>query len=218
MQTDTPRRAYYKKYNQKNPFLLPNKQLFQISFNDPGQFTNYTQITSNTLFECFIQTLFSLGLRDPKQGKKDVVKLKKIKAKGVQFAEAATYFEAIFELQPGQIQYNETPFDYAGLMDDFFDNLLENNCATIFSFIYRTNDSNATIFGHFMIVYKVNDELVFFDPQLNVHYENLSHLQYNFEVDRNVEIMFYGYFETNYITQPIELKNNSCPIKFYGRT
>jgi hypothetical protein len=213
MQTDTPRRAYYKKYNQKNPVLLPNKQLFQITFNDPDQFINYTQITSNTSFECFIQTLFSLGLRDVKEGKKDVVKLQKKKFRGVKFVEAAKYFETSFGLRPGQIQYNELPFEYAGLMDDFFENLLENNCATIFSLIYRMNDS--TIFGHFMIVYKLNDELFFFDPQLNVHYENLSHVQYTFEVERDQEILFYGYFETNNITQPIELKNNSCPINFY---
>jgi hypothetical protein len=127
--------------------------------------------------------------------------------------EAAKYFETSFGLRPGQIQYNELPFEYAGLMDDFFENLLENNCATIFSLIYRMNDS--TIFGHFMIVYKLNDELFFFDPQLNVHYENLSHVQYTFEVERDQEILFYGYFETNNITQPIELKNNSCPINFY---
>jgi len=213
MQPDTPRRAYYKKYNQKNPFLLPNKQLFQIAFTDPAQFTNYTQITSNTSFECFIQSLFSLGLRDPKQGKKDVVKLQKNKFKGVKFEEAARYFETSFGLHPGQIQYKESEFEYPDLMDDFFKTLLENNCATIFSLlIYRIDES--TTFGHFMIVYKMNDELVFFDPQLNVHYENISHLQHDF-ANEGQEISFYGYYETNNIAQPVELKNNSCPIHFY---
>ncbi len=213
MQPDTPRRAYYKKYNQKNPFLLPNKELFQIAFNEPDQFTNYTQITSNTSFECFIQSLFSLGLRDPKQGKKDVVKIQKNKFKGVKFEEAAKYFETSFGLHPGQIKYEETEFECDSCMDVFFDNLLENNCATIISLlIYRMNDS--TTFGHFMIVYKLNDELVFFDPQLNAHYENSSRLQDDFNAEGQ-EISFYGYFKTNNITQPVELKNNSCPINFY---
>jgi hypothetical protein len=210
LQTDTPRRVYYKTFYRNNTFLLP-KPLFQISFKDPGQFELYTQITSKTGNECFIQTLFSLGLRDVKEGKKDVAKIKKTNVKGVQFHEAAKYFETSFGLQPGQIFYNEYEYTTMREMDDIFKQNLENNFATIFSLSFL--NYNSDLLGHFLIVYKLFDTLFYFDPQLNKHYKTLSQLVYEMEVDRNLNILAYGFYETKNITKPIELKNNYCPIK-----
>jgi len=211
LQTATPRRVYYKTFYRENPFLLP-KPLFQISFKDPRQFELYTQITSKKHNECFIQSLFSLGLREINQGKKDAAKIKKKNSIGVRFDEAANYFETSFGLQPGQILYNENEFTTMDEMDDFFEDNLENNFATIFSFIFFNYKSD--LLGHFLIVYKLFDNLHYFDPQLNKHYENLSQLVYEMEVDRNLNIVAYGFYETNNITKPIELKNNYCPIQF----
>lgn len=210
LQTDTPRRVYYKTFYRNNTFLLP-KPLFQISFKDPRQFELYTQITSKTGNECFIQTLFSLGLRDVKEGKKDVAKIKKTNVKGVQFDEAANYFETSFGLQPGQILYNENKYTTMPEMDDFFKQNLENNFATIFSLSFF--NYNSDLLGHYLIVYKVFDTLHYFDPQMNKHYENLSNLMYELGVVRNLNIVAYGFYETHNIKNPIELKNNYCPIK-----
>jgi hypothetical protein len=217
MQPNTPRRKYYKtNFYNNTPVILPNNRLFQISFGNPRQFTNYTQITSNILSECFIQTLFSLGLRNEKEGKKDVAKMKKKKSTGVAFVEAAKYFETIFGLMDGQIQYQEDTFNFSEYlpdMDDFFGEWLENNYATIISLLFF-NPQEKKNFGHFMILYKFNDTLFYFDPQMNVHFQDLSHLVYYYEEILNMEMIYYGYYTTKNIKQPIELKTNACPIRF----
>jgi len=102
---DTPRKVYAREYLNHPVQLLGKKWLFQVSFSNPEQFINYKQITGTepTGYECFIQSLFTLGLRDRKKGKQDLEEIKKNNISGIRFEKASRYFEKSFGLDTGRI-------------------------------------------------------------------------------------------------------------------
>ena len=79
----TPRSKYIE--DLPAPHLLGGADVFQVSFQSVDQFNRYVKITEHTRIECFIQCLFLLGLRDIKEAKKDIQKLKSYK-NGVKLA------------------------------------------------------------------------------------------------------------------------------------
>lgn len=207
----TPRTNYFQK--TKTPMLLGGVDVFQVSYKE-GQFENFAPITEHTNVECFIQTLFALRLRGLAQAKKDIERIQGY-THGVLYTEATRYLRLIFGLDSTQLRH--VRFDYnsptsddliAGIhtMHKYFDDHLVNNYATIFSVTFK---QRALTNGHFLIAYKQNHEVYFFDPQSNYHTQTL------FDFHNNKDIIDFGIFLTRNITTTV-LKQKNGPIDFYG--
>jgi hypothetical protein len=205
----TPRQHYVNTYLNKDIFL--NKRtLFQVSIHK-DQLDHYTQITPETRIECFIQTLFALGLRDIREAKKDVDILKTM-TKGTPWKQADKYFQTIFGLKDGQIGhfgYRQTFHDN----DDFSTHVsrllqheLDNNYATILPIAIR---SPTHVWFHFVIAYKYENVLYFFDPQNKITSTNAADLS-------RYTIFKFGFFTTKGVDQLTPLQSNTCSIKFNG--
>lgn len=222
----TPRTSYTRKFFNK-PIVLQAKPLFQVPF-DISQFRNYTQITAKTNIECFIQTLFSLGLRDIDSAKEDIEKLTRMKI-GTPWTEATKYIAQSFGLDEGQVvhrwlisefisnkfseyiserhtsvgkYYLELRHAYISKSCDTIFEDLDNDCATILLLEYPNH-------GHYIIASKRNNHLLFFDPQKNKFNVDINALSEN-------PIIQIGIIEVSNITTPIELKSNTCSIAFNG--
>ena len=209
----TPRKKYYNKYFDKPVTLLGKKDFFQVSFSNPNQFNKYAQITDKPKIECFIQTLFSLGLRDRKEGKKDIEKLEQYKI-GILSTEATKYIENSFGLKKGQVNFrifnnvftNNNEFKY-----DISYNLqenLENNYATI---IYLEYTKGSRKWGHYIVAYKYKDKILYFDPQDKTHTKHTHKLSLE-----GVIVSRYGYFKMKNVRKSVEIKNNTCSMEFLG--
>lgn len=199
----TPRTAYAKKYN-KPVTLLGNTSLFQVSFDTPDQFNRYVQITTNTNVECFIQTLFSLRLRDLQSAKQDIERIKPYR-NGVLYSEAEKYFQSLFGLLETQIHHSKN-----GLIqfaDTMFSLDLVNNHATIFTVEFQTGFSR---WGHYMIAYKFNDQLHYYDPQ-----KKLTSITIHLFNTPDNKLISFGTFRLNNVKTTV-MKKNIDPIPFYG--
>ena len=209
---NTPRKEYVKKYFDKPIQLLGKTKLFQVSFQNPEQFINHTRITEDTNMECFIQTLFSLGLRDRKEGKQDLERIKGYN-QGVLFEEAVKYIKTSFALKDDQLKYVYTIIFSTGSeskesISKFFNKRLVNNYAAIFSVTFKKDE---TTLGHYVIAYKYNDIVNYFDPQQKIHTTNPEELS-----PEGWYIAQYGYFRTINVEKSMKLKNTTCPIEFFG--
>jgi hypothetical protein len=214
---DTPRKVYAREYLNHPIQLLGKKMLLHISFPNPEQFINYKKITGEeqTGDECFIQSLFTLGLRDRKAGKQDLEEIKKHNIGGISFKKAATYLEKSFGLDPGKIVHSWEKKDFktnTEFKDDIYLKLrtnLANNHATIISLDLKNTKTNVRG-GHFMIVYKYNKILHFFNPQSNRNTTDASKIF----LARNVLVTNYGLYYTKQIEKTMDLIDNSCQLDY----
>jgi hypothetical protein len=201
----------------KHPvLLLGNKKLFQVSFFSPEQFTTYKKITDHTRIECFIQSLFSLGLRDRKAGKQDVEELKKHK-RGVHVDVQAKYIENSFGLKPGQVTFEykliagthfKRKSEGVKMITSFLDKELENMHATIISITLQTPTAS---WGHSSVAFKYNNKVLFFNPQSNFITDDPNDM-----ADSGSTLVIYGIYETHNVKKSVELKDTTCPIEFAG--
>lgn len=65
--------------------------------------------------------------------------------------------------------------------------------------------------GHYVIAYKYNDIVNYFDPQQKIHTTNPEELS-----PKGWYIAQYGYFRTINIKKSTKLKDTTCPIEFFG--
>jgi hypothetical protein len=214
---DTPRKVYAREYLNHPIQLLGKKMLLHISFPNPEQFINYKKITGEeqTGDECFIQSLFTLGLRDRKAGKQDLEEIKKHNIGGISFKKAATYLEKSFGLEPGKIVHSWENKDFKTnieFKDDIYLKLrtnLANNHSTIISLGLKNTKTNV-IGGHFMIVYKYNKILHFFDPQSNGDTTDASKIF----LAKNILVINYGLYYTKQIEKTMDLIDNTCQLDY----
>lgn len=216
---DTPRKVYVKTYLTHPVKLLGKKKLFQVSFPNPDQFINYKKITGSDQpeNECFIQSLFSLGLRDRKEAKKDLGEIKLRTIGGVTFLNAAKYFEKSFGLNHGQIKHSwmKTRFEDNTEFNDHINvkliRELRNNYATIITIHIKNNTKmDEPGLGHYMVAYKHDNILYYFDPQsksLTTHPNSILK-------NKKYSIVNYGFFNTENILESIDLKDSSCLIDY----
>lgn len=213
---DSPRKIYAEKYLTHPVELLGNKYLFQVSFPNIEQFTNYKPLTKHTA-DCFIQTIFSLGMRCEKTVKEDIQKLRKKKSySGVTSSEMLNYFEKIFGIErdhfrfiPNVVSFKK-PNEGVEKMTKFLDKELENNYATIVDVHLKRKDS-PQICGHIMLAYKHNDIVYFFDPQINRLERDPNDMRDDYYVKQ------YNVFRTVDLKESVELKDSTCSINFSGK-
>ena len=94
-QEKTPRKTYARRYFKTPPTLLGNEPLFQVTFR-PRQFKNYVNLAEDPKMDCFIQSLFSLGLRNVDVAKEEVIGINETATIGVSFETAEKYIANSF--------------------------------------------------------------------------------------------------------------------------
>ena len=226
---DSPRTRYANQYH-KSVWLSP-EPLFQVSFYR-NQFVHYKRITENTSVECFVQTLFALGLRNIYECKKDIEKIDFLE-NGTLYDDAAEYLDESFGLN-GQITHtwytdtSDTNYfdkDCVSFMNTYLKTNLKNNFATILTVdILKTiedMDEHSTpyeyeildregcyTYGHYIIAYKHRNTLWYFDPQ------NRKHTRFMDKIVKG-QIVDVGGFDVR-VDSPTPLKSTTCPLNLYG--
>jgi hypothetical protein len=199
---NTPRKDYFNKFFKNKKVILSNHKLFQVVI-DINQFKEYVKISSperTNLKDCAIQSLFSLGLRDRKFGKKDSKK-----NKGVMINNIRQYLRDVFQIPNRQIWDNKVEIYTPEFLEEFRDMInsnLQNSMATIIYVDYYVNDNN---YCHAIIVYKYDDKVVYFDPQNKTEIKDLQKY-FNY-----IRIIYT--FETD-ITNALYAKDTTCNLNF----
>jgi hypothetical protein len=232
---NTPRTLYAKAHFKGKPIYLLDRAtpisetapeiLFQLSFSGPEQFKQYVNLSDNPQVDCFFQTMFALGLRNTRLAKKNSVEVNTTKeVTGVLYEEMRKYLASSFGIPHELVQQlamSTSLQNERGLPDNkvaiayiknFFSKYLENNYCTIFGVDFaRWNGS------HVMIVYKHNNIVYFFDPQVKgIHADKqvisktLAHLA---KYTRKV-ISALRFFTVKDLDEPVQLLDVSCPVKY----
>jgi hypothetical protein len=227
----TPRSDYYETNFTKEVTLLDNV-LFQVSFNNVGQFYNYVNIipkkSQNYNYpDCVIQSLFALGLRNIHALRADVDNiLIKNHKEGVTSSSIYRYLEKSFGLNkytvsatkiyyPDDIKnilklktYDERVNALSGVykqVHKIYSEYIQPNHATIL--IVNLYQYNIT-WGHSIVMFKHGDQIMFFDPQQNIISNSLE----NMYKSKNIIITLVYIFSVNGVTKPIKLINSSSYI------
>jgi hypothetical protein len=153
---DTPRTQYACRF--KKPIYLSERELFQIHFDTPDQFINYTNLSKAPKLDCGYQSLFALGLLEVDHAKKSAEEVNTKGKVGIFTNELKTFFRINFGFKPEETieVYNRR------FIKPFLENNLANNHATIILLHFAKN-------GHYIVAYKYKDVVHFYDPQLNRH-------------------------------------------------
>jgi hypothetical protein len=126
--------------------------------------------------------------------------------------EADKYFQTIFGLKDGQIGhfgYRQTFHDnedFSTHVSRLLQHELDNNYATILPIAIR---SPTHTWFHFVIAYKYENVLYFFDPQTKMTSTNAADLSL-------YTIFKFGFFTTQGVDKLTPLQTNTCSIKFKG--
>jgi len=153
----TPRTQYTCKYFKK-PIYLSERDLFQIHFETPDQFIQYTNLSKAPKLDCGYQSLFALGLLEVEHAKKSAAEVNTKGKVGIYTQELISFFRVNFGFTP-----NETIHTYERrFIKLFLENNLANNHATILLLHFEKN-------GHYIVAYKYKGVVHFYDPQLNRH-------------------------------------------------
>lgn len=233
--TATPRTAFMKKYFKQPVMLLNNYKndayglLFQVSFSDPDQFTNYANLAANPRIDCFYQSLFSLGLREVERAKIDAADVNEKGTLGVYNNDIKKYLMSVFHLTKTQIVCLQSKpiVNSKGLPDnkeakkrinDLFEEKLKNNHATIFTITFFKDGKE--LYGHAMVAYKYKNKVYYFDPQKKgiedekkVKSETLSHI---IKYSGNNYITKFSYFKIAGLPEPKVSTNLTCHIPYEG--
>jgi hypothetical protein len=221
----SPRKTYARRYFKTPPTLLGSEPLFQVSFR-PRQFKNYVNLAEDPKMDCFIQSLFSLGLRNVDVAKKEVVGINQNATIGVSFENAEKYIADSFSIPRTDVNSRyilttkESGVDPKKSIGSFLDYYLLNNYATILILIIHRGEEE---WGHYIVAYKHKDKVYFFDPQAKgfekyrfIHSTNINTLMKHY-VKGDPKIVEYGYFSlsTN-VVKSMPLLNDTCPIEYEG--
>ena len=235
---ETPRSIYAKSYfaNNKTDIHLLDKieptdtsVMFQVNYNDVSQFTNHVNLSHSPLIDCFFQSIFSLGLRDVTMAKNDAENINTKGIAGVDTGEVEIFIKNAFNLAPNEyIQFRMSHLDYyikQKKSQEFINriiqirlgNELKDGYATVL-YVERYISENGNTGGHYIVVYKYNNTIYFFDPQKNSRYNTLKggFNSTNIYEVLDTEILYYGIFTVYNLKSLKPLVNTSCPIKYIG--
>ena len=168
---ESPRTAYHKRYFAK-PVHMNSKDLFQVSFDSTDQFNEYENLTPKNKedkIDCGYQTLFALGLLHVKPAKKGAKIVNRYGKEGVNFNDIIKMLTTNFELDDElEMRFIDMPdFLKNAYLYGFLKKELENGYATIL--LINGLLINGRITNHFIVAYKHNDRIFYYDPQQNKH-------------------------------------------------
>ena len=221
LEEDSPRTKYYNTYFNKPVKLLGHHSMVQFSFT-PEQFENYVVFDrlSNGIVlasgSCVLHGLFSLGLRSSTQVKHDSMRMYDKSVQGISPQSFIRYLVKITKLpknsiifissekrsikmkDDGVLKSSTKSVDFETEIKEYMDSHLENNHATIIwvGNIDRTNNKHNV---HAIIVYKKNNKIKYFDPQMVlIHKYNTGYSTVK-ECMRYYGDMFFTFFITYHI-------------------
>jgi hypothetical protein len=169
----TPRTKYAKQFFKKEDIYLANKNfkskesnplLFQLSFHDVKQFKDYANLSKNPNLDCVYQALFSLGLREVKQAKKEAAYVNKFGKRGVMLSELKKYISTTFGIDAERVRskvFRDMPETN---VTNFLYETLNDNHATIL-FLNFEDYTGVTQYVHCIIAYRYNYDIIYFNPQ-----------------------------------------------------
>lgn len=216
----TPRTEYYHSFFSKPPTLLEKNPMFQIYYNTFLQFVNYVSIypkeyKNKNYPDCFINTLFALGLRDIDKLHMDINNIHTLHPSyGITTNNICRYLETSFGIPIYSVTVNNI-FDsnhntVCKKIHNEYSNGIKNHYATIV-FLYKYNKNTMKLAGHVIIVFKHNDEIWFFDPQSNILTETI-----NVMYSSNIILLGYSSFMAHNITSPKQLLKTSYYFPLSG--
>jgi hypothetical protein len=154
--TATPRTQYACRF--KKPIYLSQRELFQIHFDTPDQFKDYTNLSKAPKLDCGYQSLFALGLLEVEHAKKSAEEVNTKGKVGIYTDELKRFFRINFGFTPEEtIEVYHRRF-----IKPFLKHNLANNHATIVLLELEKN-------GHYIVAYKYKDVVHFYDPQASKH-------------------------------------------------
>lgn len=152
----TPRTQYACRF--KKPTYLSQRELFQIHFDTPDQFKDYTNLSKAPKLDCGYQSLFALGLLEVEHAKKSAEEVNTKGKVGIYTDELKRFFRINFGFTPEEtIEVYHRRF-----IKPFLKHNLANNHATIVLLELEKN-------GHYIVAYKYKDVVHFYDPQASKH-------------------------------------------------
>jgi hypothetical protein len=216
----TYRTAYYNKFFNKPISILENTFLFQVYVNDVNQFFDYESIhtkskKNNKYNDCFLHSLFSLGLRNRSDIDKDVSDLyANPKIKGVITRDITTFLETSFGLPKKSIQIVNYNMPKQQILQRNYTTLttllkdwLAPSYATILLIVLLNTTTNIS-FGHAITAFNYESKIIYFDSQNGNYSNNLSTLFTNEYV-----IVIYSLI-TVWVTEPKTIVSPTCRIPF----
>jgi superfamily II DNA helicase RecQ len=233
---ETPRTSYANRYFKNNTTSIhlldkleqtQDNVMFQVNYNDVSQFTNHVNLSHNPRIDCFFQSIFSLGLRDVKMAKHESTNININGKVGVDTDEIKLFIKNAFDLAPNE--YVKTDFyrldDYIirrKKSRDFLNKLITNN------FRRRLKDGYASVIyverlynngmrnGHFIIVYRHNNIIYYFDPQKNIKDTKAKGAFNSTDIYEVLDtgIIMFGTFTVYNLKSPKLLVNTTCPVRY----
>jgi len=207
--------------------------LLQVSCDGLAQFQQYPNLSLGTQgpVDCFVQSLFSLGLIEAGCAKEHAKQINS-EGKGVLFDVGGEYLCRVFGVARGMIKYtkkmvcdsiNKHTNSGAKLqITEFLKKYLKPGNATIITLYFHKYGKFTN--AHYMIAYKNKTDaeaIYYFDPQQqDVLPKNktisrtLQHL-INYNKSFICEFGYYSIFEMN---EPMTLLTDTCPIPFDPKT
>jgi hypothetical protein len=194
--------------------------MFQVNYKDVGQFLNYENLHNNPKLDCFFQSIFSLGLHDVKMAKKHSFQVNKKGRSGVNSNDVKLFIKNAFELTDDEIVefyiYNNNNSKITGKkINNIFKNHLKNGYATVI-FVKRLVD-NGLIAGHYLVMYKYNNKIYFFDPQKKTR-GDVNGVSISTRIEDVIinDVLQIGWFEIDNLKSPKPLIHTSCHIRYVG--
>ena len=216
----TPRTEYYSKFLSVPPILLEKNPMFQIYYSSVFQFINYVNIhpspyDSRHYPDCFINTIFALGLRHVKTVHTDIAHLYNINpTEGIMIQYICRYLETSFGLPINSVTINsyihsEKNMVYDNIFKEYSDGIKTHYATLVF--IYTYNKITMKRLGHIIIVFKHDTSIWFFDPQINVITGNISTLY-----GPSIVLMGYSKFMVHNVNTPKQLVKTAYALPIYG--
>ena len=201
----TPRTLYAKR-NFKKPIMLLNQKngkhdlLFQVTFNEKQfrKFVGPNDPDTSPMFDCVVQTLFSLGLRDVNLAKQNSKTINNKKVSFMRPSKIKKYISEAFDIDQKNIVFNFKSVKSYNEVDEFFYENLENNYASYCSISFKKKgevSKDKVVSSHALVVYKKNNILHYFDPQRKSRKTGTNFLEYSLSI--MYELDEYGEKDTN---------------------
>ena len=214
----TFRSMYYNKFFRTPVHLLEKNPLFQVNVNNIRQFYEFAGIhrkskKSNSYADCFLYTIFTLGLRNVNVLIEDVKQFYNSKISGVSTDDIGIFIENSFGLSKKTIIHVDRAVSNKmdiHLIMKFLAYWLKPGYATIITVQYK-HIQTGQVFSHIMNVFNNNSELIFIDHQAQWITNNIVD-----QIDADVYMYIsFGFF---YLTKPVSaaigIVNPSCSINF----
>ena len=195
---------------------IPAEQkLFQVSakIEQLKNYVNLTNIDPDIRSDCFVQSLFASAIIGAPSAQRASLFVNKHNL-GVTIPNALDYISEAFGIKrdnltkytfyntdiyemgyadPTETHFSPSPTDFNGVeyINNYLDMNLLPNCITFLTIVFKNNDDEDEQ-GHAIVCMKINEQLIFFDPQNNDEglYEKLEDYLQGIRVFRYVFFQF----------------------------